>query len=109
MSRRNNQNFVMLPHAVFVSMLRYKAQENGIEVVVRGESYNSQASSQDFDFVPVYGTKADKPGFSGKRIKRGLYKAADGQSMRKSTARSTSAVKNSGMSGSESCSDSMGA
>ena len=78
MGRRNNQNFVMLPHAVFVGMLRYKALENGIEIVVREESYTSQASSLDFDFVPDYGTKADKPGFSGKRIKRGLYKAADG-------------------------------
>lgn len=79
MGRRNNQHFVMLPHAMFVSMLRYKAQENGMEVVVREESYTSQASSLDFDFVPDYGETTEQPRFSGKRVKRGLYKAADGR------------------------------
>ncbi len=79
MGCKNNQNFVMLPHAVFVGMLKYKAQQYGIEVIEREESYTSRASSLDFDTVPDYGAVSAQPVFSGKRIKRGLYEAADGR------------------------------
>jgi len=44
------------------------------------ESYTSQASLLDLDEMPVYDPKrTNKPGFSGKRIKRGLYRASDGR------------------------------
>jgi putative transposase len=61
-------------------MLQYKAQLVGITVVVREESYTSKASFLDLDDIPTYDPKrAGKPKFSGKREKRGLYRAKDGR------------------------------
>ena len=78
--KRNNQNFVMLPHGKFVEMIRYKAQDYGIDVTIREESYTSKASALDFDDIPSFDEKGSnpKPVFSGKRIKRGLYRSAKG-------------------------------
>ena len=78
--KRNNQNFVMLPHGKFVEMIRYKAQDYGIDVTIREESYTSKASALDFDEIPTFDEKGStpKPIFSGKRIKRGLYRSAKG-------------------------------
>lgn len=78
--KRNNQNFVMLPHGRFVDMIRYKAEEYGIEVTVREESYTSQASAMDMDAIPNFDPKETKAKtvFSGKRIKRGLYRTKEG-------------------------------
>ena len=79
LGKRNNQNFVQLPHARLIQMLTYKAQQKGIRVVLTEESYTSKASFLDRDPLPMW-----KPGdetihtFSGKRIERGLYRAADG-------------------------------
>ena len=43
-----------------------KAKWEGIEVVVREESYTSKASALDFDPIPTYGKKgAGKVTFSG--------------------------------------------
>lgn len=79
LGRRNNQNFVMLPHSRFIDMITYKAEEQGIRVIAREESYTSKASSLDFDPIPTYGDKSEKQNFSGRRIKRGLYQAKDGR------------------------------
>ena len=78
--KRNNQNFVMLPHGKFVEMIRYKAEDYGIDVTIREESYTSKASALDFDDIPSFDEKGSnpKPVFSGKRIKRGLYRSAKG-------------------------------
>ncbi len=78
LGRRGNQNFVSIPHARFVAMLTYKAELVGIQVRITEESYTSKASFLDADPLPVYGA-ADIPAFSGKRVKRGLYRAADGR------------------------------
>jgi putative transposase len=78
MGRRTNQNFVSVPHARFIELLTYKAALVGIEVQFTQESYTSQASFLDGDPLPVYGA-ADIPAFSGRRVKRGLYRAADGR------------------------------
>lgn len=79
MGKRNNQNFVAVPHARFVEMLTYKAQLVGIQVIVTEESYTSKASFLDADPLPLYGSaEAESATFSGKRVKRGLYRAADG-------------------------------
>jgi putative transposase len=77
---RTNQNFVQIPHARFLQMLTYKAKRVGIRVILTEESYTSQASFLDRDPLPTY--KKDDPTvyqFSGKRIKRGLYRASDGR------------------------------
>ena len=75
----NNQNFTSVPHARFVEMLTYKAELVGIKVVITEESYTSVASFLDGDFIPVYGSSEAKTAkFSGRRVKRGLYKSKIG-------------------------------
>ena len=72
--KRNNQNFVSIPFDNFKQMLLYKAEENGIDVLFTEESYTSKASNLDRDSIPKFKKdREEKPVFSGKRIKRGLY------------------------------------
>lgn len=70
----NNQNFVNIPYTKFINQLTYKCQMLGITVITREESYTSKASFLDYDEIPNYEDET-KPKFSGKRIKRGLYKS----------------------------------
>jgi putative transposase len=79
MGKRNNQQFVCIPHARFIDMLTYKAKLVGIHVIVTEESYTSKASFLDCDPIPVYGNLEGEPAFSGKRVSRGLYKAGSGR------------------------------
>jgi putative transposase len=80
MGKRNNQNFVQIPHARFISMLTYKAELVGIRVQITEESYTSKASLLDLDPLPVRKNGDEtKHTFSGKRVKRGLYRAANGR------------------------------
>lgn len=72
--KRNNQNFVNIPYAKFINQLTYKCQVLGITVITREESYTSKASFLDYDEIPNYKDEAIHK-FSGKRIKRGLYKS----------------------------------
>ena len=79
LGKRTNQNFVFVPHARFIEMLRYKAELLGIQVQITEESYTSQASFLDGDPLPVYDPAKPTPVFSGRRVKRGRYRAADGR------------------------------
>jgi putative transposase len=63
-------------------MLTYKAGLVGICMMVTEESYTSKASFLDADPLPVYGSteSTESPAFfSGRRVTRGLYRAADGR------------------------------
>ena len=73
----NNQNFVSIPFNILIAMIQYKAEREGITVIIREESYTSKASALDDDAIPDY-KKIENPTFSGNRIKRGLYKSKDG-------------------------------
>ena len=75
--RRNNQNFVHIPHTKLFNQLLYKGLLNGIEVIFTEESYTSKASFFDKDELPVYGEN-DNHKFSGRRVCRGLYKDSKG-------------------------------
>jgi putative transposase len=80
MGRKNNQAFVQIPHARFIEMLTYKAKLVGIQVILQEESYTSKASFLDRDPIPTYDPgRKEKPRFSGRREKRGLYRASDGR------------------------------
>jgi putative transposase len=80
MGRKNNQQFVQLPHARFIDQLTYKAQLVGVKVVIAEESYTSKASFLDGDPIPTYQAKrTEKPIFSGKRIARSWYRGSSGQ------------------------------
>lgn len=77
--RQNNQNFVSIPFCRFLDILRYTAAKAEIPVVLREESYTSKASLLDLDAIPAY-KKGDTINhtFSGKRVRRGLYKTNSG-------------------------------
>jgi putative transposase len=68
--KRNNQNFVQVPHSRFIKILSYKAELVGIEVLETEESYTSKCSFLDNEPVK----KHEK--YAGRRIKRGLFKSA---------------------------------
>ncbi|MGV2389536.1 MAG UNVERIFIED_CONTAM: transposase [Microcystis novacekii LVE1205-3] len=77
LGKRNNQQFVNIPHYRLIEMLTYKAQLKGIKVIITEESYTSQSSALDRDELPKYGE--EKPLFKGKRLARGLYKMGTNQ------------------------------
>src|SRR5260221_707579 len=82
MGKRNNQNFVSIPHARFIDMLTYKASLVGIQVEIQEESYTSKASFLDLDPIPTYKPDDDTEYiFSGKRMGRRnrLYRTKDGK------------------------------
>ena len=73
LGRVNNQKFVSIPHAMLLEMLAYKAELAGIQVVLQEESYTSKCSFLDGEFPEK------REVYAGKRIKRGLFQAADGR------------------------------
>ena len=75
----NNQNFVQIPMTIFAGMLEYKLAAYGIRFVTTEESYTSKADFLALDPIPEY-KEDDKTEyrFSGKRVKRGLYRHYDG-------------------------------
>ena len=80
MGKKNNQQFVQMPHARFIEMLQYKGALVGIQVITHEESYTSRASFLDLDDIPTYDPKrTEPPTFSGKRIARSWYRAGNGQ------------------------------
>jgi putative transposase len=79
LGKQTNQNFVNIPHSRLIEMLEYKARLVGINVIVQEESYTSRANFMGQDPIPVYGKTEKEPMFTGKRIKRGLYKTSTGQ------------------------------
>lgn len=79
LGKKTNQNFVSIPHSRLIEMLEYKARLVGITVIVQEESYTSRSSFLGLDPIPVYGKTEKEPVFTGKRIKRGLYKTSTGQ------------------------------
>lgn len=70
--KRNNQNFVNIPHAVFIEMVCYKCKLNGIEVVLREESYTSKCSFIDNEPIKKHDS------YAGRRVKRGLFRSENG-------------------------------
>ncbi|TAG63846.1 MAG: transposase [Oscillatoriales cyanobacterium] len=54
-------------------------QTNQNFVSIQEESFTSKANFLGLDPIPVYGKTKTEPVFTGKRIKRGLYKTSTGQ------------------------------
>lgn len=75
--KSNNQQFTAIPHARLIQILEYKGALVGIKVETTEEAYTSKASALDGDVLLKYGKTA--PSFSGKRIKRGLYRSGTGR------------------------------
>ena len=68
----NNQNFASIPFYQFVNMLKYKCEEEGINIIITEESYTSGCSFLD-------GEEVNKTNYNpGRRIKRGLFRSNKG-------------------------------
>lgn len=70
--KKNNQNFVGVPHSQLIDYIKYKCSLVGIHAITREESYTSKCSF--FDMENVRKLK----NYKGKRIKRGLFQSAKG-------------------------------
>lgn len=80
LGRQNNRKFVQIPHQKLFQMIEYKCRRKGIEVIFVEESYTSKASFIDNDFIPEFSSENQgKHKFSGKRIKRGIYRTSAGK------------------------------
>jgi len=78
MGKKTNQKFVQIPTAKLKSRIEQLCVQHGIEYVEQEESYTSKASALDLDEIPVFGEKPEGWKPSGKRVRRGLYRSADG-------------------------------
>ena len=74
----NNQKFVQMPLGKLKSRVKQLCDLHGIRFIETEEAYTSKASFLDGDSLPKYGEKPMEWKASGNRIKRGLYRTADG-------------------------------
>lgn len=70
--KRNNQNFINLPHAKLIDKITYKAAMAGIEVQVPEEAYTSKCDHFALEPMQHHDT------YLGKRVKRGLFQSSTG-------------------------------
>lgn len=73
-----NQKFVQIPTARLKYRIAQLCEYYRIKFVETEESYTSKASFLDNDMLPTIGEKPEGWQPSGKRIKRGLYRTAQG-------------------------------
>lgn len=72
LGKRNNQNFVQIPFYRLINMIKYKAEEIGIEIREQNESHTSKCSFLDEESVEHHDI------YVGKRISRGLFRSLNG-------------------------------
>lgn len=82
MGKRNNQNFISIPHKEMIDKIMYKANLAGIAVITTEEKYTSQTSFLD-DEKPCYDNgnharKANGLSPTKRRVHRGLFKSDKG-------------------------------
>ncbi|MDQ2098023.1 MAG: transposase [Tychonema bourrellyi B0820] len=78
MGKKTNQKFVQIPTGRLKDRIAQLCEQYGIKFVETEESYSSKASFVDHDFLPTFGEKPEGWKASGKRVKRGLYRTAQG-------------------------------
>ena len=72
-----NQRLGQIPYGKFIRKIEYSFRVEGIDTVVVNESYTSKASFFDKDYIPNVEEDIEHK-FSGKRVKRGLYRTKNG-------------------------------
>jgi IS605 OrfB family transposase len=75
---KTNQKFVQIPTARLKNRIAQLCEQYGLKFVETEESYTSKASFLDSDLLPTFGEKPEGWPLSGKRVKRGLYRSANG-------------------------------
>jgi len=78
MGKKNNQKFVQIPTGKLKNRIEQLCEQYQIRFIETEESYSSLASSLDLDNIPIYGEKPENWKASGRRVKRGLYRSAQG-------------------------------
>ena len=80
LGKKINQQFTQIPFSALRRQLQNLCACYGMKYVEQEESYTSKASFLDLDDLPVYDANNPKEyEFSGKRIKRGLYRSKSGR------------------------------
>lgn len=79
MGKKNNQKFVQIPTFKLKERIKQLCEIYGINFIETEESYTSKSSFLDDDFIPKFGEKPQGWKPSGKRVKRGLYRASCGK------------------------------
>ena len=75
-----NQQFTQISFGALRRQLENLCSRYGMNYIEQEESYTSKASFLDLDEIPVYNAETLYAGtFSGKRIKRGLYRTKSGR------------------------------
>ncbi len=78
MGSKTNQKFVQIPTGRLKNRIFQLCEQYGLRFVETEESYSSKASFVDNDLLPKIGGKPEGWLPSGKRVKRGLYRTAQG-------------------------------
>lgn len=73
MNKKVNQSFIQIPHSRLIEIVRYKAEEHGILVVLTEESYTSGTSFLDKE-EPIKNNYRKE-----RRIHRGLFQSNEGK------------------------------
>ena len=77
-----NQQFTQISFGSLRETLAGLCERYGMQYIEQEESYTSKASFLDLDEIPVYNPEHPYTDiFSGKRIKRGLYRSANGKAI----------------------------
>lgn len=73
LGKKTNQKFTQIPHTHFIEKLKYKNELVGIDTVITEESYTSKCDHLSHESMEHHNE------YSGKRIKRGLFKSKCGK------------------------------
>lgn len=80
LGKKINQQFTQIPFGALRRQLKTLCARRGISHIEQEESFTSKASFLDGDEIPIYDAATPHTGtFSGKRIKRGLYRSKSGR------------------------------
>jgi IS605 OrfB family transposase len=73
LGKRNNQTFTQVPFVEIIEKVRYKAEEEGIEVELKEEAHTSKCSFLDNEPIE------HREEYVGRRVKRGLFRSGRGK------------------------------
>ena len=80
LGKKVNQQFTQISFGALRLQLKNLCARYGMNYIEQEESYTSKASFLDLDELPIFDAEKPYTGtFSGKRIKRGLYKSKSGR------------------------------
>jgi len=92
--KKNNQNFLNIPHSTLIEYISYKAKLNGINFKIQEESYTSKTDSLSLEPIPIFGKEPrleeklpkninplTKEKYLGRRKYRGLFKSKIGKAI----------------------------